>query len=533
MIFAVLGGVGLFLLGMTMLTDGLKNLGGQTLKRILSRFAGGAFRGLLTGAALTALVQASSATTIATIGFVSAGIINLTQAISIIFGANLGTTSTGWLVSVFGLKYSLAQLALPMVGLGALLRLFTQERYRALGTLLAGFALIFIGIDTLQEGLGAFSETLNPSRFPEPDIAGRLILVGLGMLLTVLLQSSSVAVAMTITALHAGSINLDQAAAMVIGQNIGTTFTTIVAIIGATVPAKQTAWAHILFNVITGIVAILFLPQLVWVVVGFSEWIGSTDAAIVLATFHTVFNLLGVGLLMPFIQPFTRFISRIIPDTSVSLTRHLDHSVLQIPAVAIESARLTLVDIMHNIATFMNKQLDKDDPISVSKIQEEHERLHTALDETRHFLRTIQIGHGAGKEQVLYVSVLHAIDHLDSIMDDFTDKESLDLLRTSPELEQLLQKTLSHIPVLKCWLETHQPENYKHELAIFSKEMADFRKSHRLTLLNQTAKQEIAPDVAQDLIEALRWIDGIWYHVWRTIVYIEAQSVTSKEMRNL
>jgi phosphate:Na+ symporter len=533
MIFSILGGVGLFLLGMTLLTDGLKNLGGQTLKRILSRFAGGPFQGLLTGAALTALVQASSATTIASIGFVSAGIITLPQAISIIFGANLGTTSTGWLVSVLGLKYSLASLALPMVGVGALMRLISKEKYRAWGTLLAGFALIFIGIDTLQDGLSAFSETINPTVFPEPDFIGRLILVGLGMVLTVLMQSSSVAVAMTITALHAGSINLDQAAAMVIGQNIGTTFTTLFAIIGSTVPAKQTAWAHILFNVITGMISIMLLPKLVLVVVALTDLLGSAEPAIILATFHTLFNVLGVGLLLPFIQPFSRFITRIIPDKSVSLTRHLDHSVLQIPAVAIESARLTLVDIMHDIAIFISNQLSSIQPIDSSEIREEQDRLHQALDETRLFLRSIQIGQGASKEQVLYVAVLHAIDHLDSILDDFTKKDSLELLKKSPKLEVLFQKTVQQIPAVKYWLETQQSESFKLEMEAFAKEMAEFRKSYRLDLLNQTAKQEIDPETAQDLIEALRWIDGVWFHLWRTVVYIDTQTLASTQIREL
>ncbi|TNE68848.1 Na/Pi cotransporter family protein [bacterium] len=523
MILTILGGVGLFLLGMTLLTDGLKNLGGETLKKALSTFTGGTLRGILTGAGLTALVQASSATSIATIGFVSAGLITLKQGITIIFGANLGTTSTGWMVSLLGLKYSIASLAMPMVGVGAVMRLFSNDRVQAMGTMFAGFSLIFIGIDVLQTGLGSFSEAVNPSQFPDNTIWGRFLLLLIGIVMTVVLQSSSVAVAMTMTALHAGSINLDQAAAMVIGQNVGTTITTSFAAIGATIPAKRTALAHIMFNLITGALAFIILPFFTKSVLWVNHLFDLDEPALLLASFHTGFNVLGVIVLVPFLSSFTKLISTVIKDDSIRLTRHLDQAVGTVPAVGLESARLTVVDIFHGISGEMMQLVAEENGINKKEILQEQERFHVALEETRVFLSKVKLGAGTQSDNERYVAVLHAIDHLDSVIDDLAKTDHIKGLKTNPHLNYLLDETRAQFPDLLCWLETAQPKTYRLELEKFAQKTAKYRKEHRLTLLELTAKGELSPDEVQDMIETLRWIDGIWYHFWRAVFHLETQ----------
>lgn len=172
MIGSLLGGIGLFLLGMILMTDGLKTAAGDALRRVLLRFTGGPFRAMLSGATITALVQSSSATTLTTIGFVSAGILTFQQAVGVIFGANLGTTSTGWLVSLLGFKVSIASYALPMVGVGALLNLLGRGRLRAAGLALAGFGLIFVGIDQLQSAMAVVATRIDPSMFPRDTFGG-------------------------------------------------------------------------------------------------------------------------------------------------------------------------------------------------------------------------------------------------------------------------------------------------------------------------------------------------------------------------
>jgi len=245
MLSTILGGIGLFLLGMILLTDGLKALAGDSLRRVLARFAGGRLSSLAAGAGVTALVQSSSATTLTTIGFVSAGLLTFEQALGVILGANLGTTSTGWLVSILGLKFSISKVALPLVGIGALTRLLSRERLANLGLALAGFGLIFVGIDTLQLGMEGLSARIDPGSFPDASLQGRLLLVLIGVFMTVVLQSSSAAVATTLMALHAGTIDLTQAAALVVGQNVGTTVTAALGSIGATVAAENASQREI------------------------------------------------------------------------------------------------------------------------------------------------------------------------------------------------------------------------------------------------------------------------------------------------
>ena len=201
----LIGGFGLFLLGMILMTDSLKNLAGNRLKEILGTFTGGSVSAITSGAVVTTMVQASAATALATIGFVSAGLIALPQAIGIIFGANLGTTSTAWLVAVLGFKYSIAYMSFPLVGAGAMLRLMYGGRRAALGTVLAGFGLLFIGIHTMQQGMDGLAANIDLSMYAGESLVNRLLLVIVGIVMTVLMQSSSAAIATTLIALHSGT----------------------------------------------------------------------------------------------------------------------------------------------------------------------------------------------------------------------------------------------------------------------------------------------------------------------------------------
>lgn len=297
---AIAGGVGLFLLGMGMMTDGLKLAAGPTLEHILARSTQTRMRGLLSGVSVTALVQSSSAVTVATIGFVNAGLLSLSQALWVLFGANVGTTMTSWLVALVGLKLKIEALSLPLIGIGMLLRLVGEGgRRQGAGIALAGFGVLFLGIDVLKD---AFSGLPNEFTLPAHDGVGDVVVkVGIGVGLTVLMQSSSAALVVVLTAAQGGLLTMQGAAAVVIGANIGTTVTALIVAIGATPNAKRAAAAHILFNVLTGLVALAILPWLIDFLSVLGVWLaldGSVTAR--LALFHTVFNVLGVVLIWPF-----------------------------------------------------------------------------------------------------------------------------------------------------------------------------------------------------------------------------------------
>ncbi len=339
MIGGLAGGVGLFLLGMGLMTDGLKLAAGPALERILANSTKTRVRGLASGILVTALVQSSSAVTVAAIGFVNAGLLNLSQALWVLFGSNVGTTMTGWLVALVGLKFKIEALALPLIGIGMVLRLTGENKRRgALGMALAGFGVLFLGIDMLKETFSGLSDDV---KLPEGDgIVDVMTLVLIGSSLTVLMQSSSAALAIALTAAQGGLLTPQGAAAVVIGANIGTTVTALIAAIGATPNAKRAAAAHILFNLLTGGVALLLLPWLIGMLGTLREWLDlDSSPAEKLALFHTVFNILGVILIWPVAASMTRFLEARFMSSEEDEVRpqHIDKTVLAVPTLALDA----------------------------------------------------------------------------------------------------------------------------------------------------------------------------------------------------
>jgi len=312
---SVLGGIGLFLLGMTIMTDGLKGLAGSSLRTVLGKAAATPMSGALWGALVTLLVQSSSATTMTTIGLVSAGLLTFPQGLGLVFGANVGTTGTGWLVALIGVRVSLSTYALPMIFIGALAKLMGKGRLAAAGASLAGFALVLYGLTTLQQGMGGVASQLRPEDLPAvlgmpevgwlPGLLGLLALVAIGAIMTTVMQSSTAAIAVTLSAFYAGAIGLEQGCALIIGQNIGTATSSAMAAIGASATAKRLALAYILFKVIAALIAIVSFPFVMPLVRRGAEHL---DGVSLLAAYHTAFNVVGVAVLMPAIYRFTRFV---------------------------------------------------------------------------------------------------------------------------------------------------------------------------------------------------------------------------------
>lgn len=514
MITTILGGIGLFLLGIILLTDGLKAAAGDALRSVLVRFTGGPIRAMATGAAATAVVQSSSATVLTTIGFVSAGLLTFPQAVGVIFGANLGTTSTGWIVSLLGLRFSMSTVALPLVGVGAIMRLLGRGRMASGGIGLAGFGLIFVGIDVLQGGMVDLADRLDPGMFPGETWGGRFLLAGLGMAMTVVMQSSSAAVATTLAALHGGAIGLDQAAALVVGQNIGTTVKAALAAIGASVPVRRTALAHILFNAVTGAIAFALIPALMAVERGLAATPGGSDPAVLTAAFHTTFNFLGVLVLAPFIKPFAALVARLVPERGPVLTRHLDPTLAAVPAVAVEAARRTVKEIAAALVALFTDVLSEP---GTGPEPEALESADVALAETRRFLSRVQSAELPG-EQARHLAVLHTIDHLDRLVDR---------LRAAPvttamgdELVAAAEHARGELAPVSAWLKDEGAAVPLSSAEQLAGDMAERRRRHRVAQLEGAAAGSVDPDVALAGIESMRWLDSAIYHVWRAVHHL-------------
>lgn len=337
----LLGGLGLFLVGMHLMTEGLTQAAGPGLRVILASGTKTPFRGVLSGALLTSVVQASAAVTIATIGFVNAGLMTLRQAVTVIYGSNVGTTVTAWLVALVGINFDLKSAALPLIGIGMLLRVTAaRKKMGALGEAAAGFGLFFLGIELLKSTFTDFGVSLAGHVVATDGVGAALFFLALGFAITVLMQSSSAAIAVVLTASAGGVLALAPAAAMVIGANVGTTVTAALSVIGATPNAQRTAAAHVVFNLVTGVVALLLLPWLVDLIVFVRSALGLEHAAApVLAAFHTVFNVLGVALMWGLTPRLVSLLEQRFrsAEEDESRPQFLDRNVVSSPALALRA----------------------------------------------------------------------------------------------------------------------------------------------------------------------------------------------------
>ncbi|AOY89661.1 Na/Pi cotransporter [Marinobacter salinus] len=337
-LFQILGGLALFLLAMEMMTNGLKSAAGHHLRHMLGHWTRTPLSGFGAGILITGIVQSSSAVTVATIGFVNAGLLNLAQSLGVVFGANLGTTMTGWLVSLVGFGFKIEAFAMPLLATGVAIKLLSREqRNQSLGEALAGFALFFLGLSVLKDSLGQLTVGLDSA-----DVLGQGLMLPLfvlfGFLATVLTQSSSAALAIILSAAASNLLSLQDAAAAVIGANLGTTSTAAIAVLKATANARRLALGHVIFNLVTGAIAILILPIMLWLVAAVTNWLElNTNAAMSLAIFHTLFNLLGAAIMLPLLQPLARVLGRMFrsKEEDNAQPRFLDDTLINTPELAV------------------------------------------------------------------------------------------------------------------------------------------------------------------------------------------------------
>jgi phosphate:Na+ symporter len=324
-LFRIIGGLCLFLYGMKVMSDGIQHAAGDRLHRFLNLMTKNRFVGIFTGMVVTALVQSSSAVSVMVVTFVNAGLLSLTQSIGVIMGANIGTTTTAWIVSLVGLELDISALALPAVGIGFFMQVF-KWKHRDLGEAFMGFGFIFLGLRFLTDAM----PSLDPGhmdfirRFSDLGFLSILIGLGLGTAATLLMHSSAATITLTIAmamgarsaggTFSPGMIGLETAAAMILGANIGTTIDAIMAAIGAKTAARRTALVHVLFNVVGSMVAVIFIGPLLALVDILSGGPEAGGIATRLAMFHTIFNVMGTLMFLPFIPQFAAVVSFLIKD---------------------------------------------------------------------------------------------------------------------------------------------------------------------------------------------------------------------------
>jgi phosphate:Na+ symporter len=331
-IWLFLAGLGVFLFGMSLVELALRTLANRSFKKFLRNQTKNPLKGIFGGVLVTALLQSSSIVSLMVLAFVGAGILQLKNAIGIIFGSNLGSTFTGWIAVWLGFSVGIENFALPLVAIGGLSLMFFSklEKLVETGRFLLGSGFLFLGIDFMKESVGDFAETFDISTF---EALNHYWFFPIGLALAAIIRSSSAVMVIALSALNAGVIPIESAATMVVGSDIGTTVTALLGAIGGVPSKKRVAASHFLFNVLTGLLALALLYPLILFI---TEVLGVKDPLITLVSFHSLFNALGILLMLPFMNPFARFLENRFTQGPKQSARYIGYIPTDVPEAALE-----------------------------------------------------------------------------------------------------------------------------------------------------------------------------------------------------
>ena len=433
MVFYVVGGLGLFLFGMRVMSDGLKRAAGDRLRRLLHMLTKNVIVGVLVGAAFTGIIQASGATTVMVVGFVNAGLMNLNQAIGVIMGANIGTTVTAWIVSGVGVL-KISNYALPSIGVGLLVNMAGKRQWKHWGSVLLGFGLLFFGISLMEEAF----RPLGQSEYAKHVIAGMmgnpLVGVLIGTVMTMLIQSSSATIAIAQIMAFRGLLTFPQALPLVFGDNIGTTITAQIAAVGSNVNAKRAARAHLMFNVI----GVLILLPFVWIRVSpggmslYGKFIDllvpgdpSAPSTVMMhiAAGHSVFNIINTLLWLPASSGLAALVTWMVPgraDIVQVEPQYLEEHLIQSPPIALEQARREVVRMIELAASAVrnagNAFFDGD-PKELDLVRQKEDAIDNLQNKiTQYLIRVSRQELGPHESNELPV-LLHSVNDIERIGD--------------------------------------------------------------------------------------------------------------------
>lgn len=510
-----LGGLGLFLLGMLVMTDALRMLAGEMIRNALMRFTRNPLTGAITGTLSTAILQSSSATTVAAVGFVSAGLITFSGSLGVIFGANIGTTITGWIVALVGFKLQLSTLMLPLIFVGVVLRLSGNQKISNFGMALAGFGLIFVGISIMQQGMVNLQDVVTPEIFPTDTLAGRLKLVAFGIMITIITQSSSAGVATAITAVYTGAINFEQAAALVIGMDVGTTVTAAIATIGGSVNSRRTGYSHVIYNCMTAVGALILLTPFTLLWERLSPGFLINNAEIALVAFHSTFNFIGVLVILPFTGLFARFIQRLIPDKADAYTESLDRKLLTEPELALGAAKSSIQMELHALLEHLGSMIKGRVERNMSL-----PALQIAIDETHGYIDEIHLEKTSRPTWNILLAMIHSLDHMQRLHERCEeDVDRADAVKMTPELKRYSDELLSGLGKISQYINDGNWPQAEALASSFSSMINEEARIIRQQIMVNVAQGQLSVTEGTDSLEGVRWLRRVSAHVLKIVHY--------------
>lgn len=506
-IWGLLGGIGLFLFGMEVMTAALRDMAGRRLRRVLARFTATPVKGTLTGAAATAVVQSSTAVTVMTIGFVSAGVLGFKQALGILYGANIGTTMTGWIVMLAGVKLQIGTVALPALFVAALLGILGEGQAGRAGRFLAGFCILFIGLDMMQAAMVGIEGWITPDRLPGDGWGGRLLLVLMGLVLTVILQSSSAGVALALVLLGSGALSFAQAAALVIGMNVGTTATGLLAAMGGGRAARMTALANTIFNGVTAVVAFVLLDAAGPLLHG--TGLGQDDQT-ALVLFHTGFNVMGAALFLPLTGAFAAAVERLVPARAPQLAGALDPRLMADPQTALDAAARTADGVSRAAAQALLAALGPArDLRPLAALRAQADPAMAALED---WLTRLRLPADDARAQARRAALMHLTDHLSRLLVRAAEADRIATIADEPALRR------PGAALARAMAAMAGPAQMGR---LADMVQARARRHRRATLLAEHAGILTVAEVFRQT-DAMRWLERVADHAERIAHYADA-----------
>lgn len=521
----IIGALGFFIYGMKVMSDGIQKVAGSKMRNILSSMTSNRFLGITTGFLITALLQSSSATTVMTVSFVNAGLLSLVESIGVIMGANIGTTITAWLISILGFKVKISTIALPIIAIGFPLMFSKKTNLKAWAEVLIGFALLFMGLDELKHAVPDLKQ--NPSflsflaDYADQGYFSTIIFIGVGTILTLVVQSSSAAMALTLVMCFEGYIPFELAAAMVLGENIGTTITANLAALVANVHAKRAARAHFIFNVFGVVWMIIAFPFFINFIDQYmTEYMGmsplnpvdkSATVPLGLSIFHTTFNIFNVVLLVGFVPFMSKIATSLVKskgdaDEEFKLD-YISAAGIAIPEVAILEAKkevakfgdvtMRMNDFMKSLINDQNKKTRNKMFNKLKKYEEITDRVEVEIASYLDNLSTKEVSQNTSSQIRAMLSITNDLERIGDIyyqMSKTIERKDESKLYFLPEQRENLNNMLDVLDKAFTEMNANLRSEYGHisieNAKKYEREINQIRNNLRKSYLEQAEKGE-------------------------------------------
>lgn len=466
----ILSGIAIFIIGMFFMQDGFKQLSGGILEKLLEKFTSNTLYAIATGFLSTSVVQSSTIITLIVVSFLSAELLTLVQAVGIVFGSNVGSTTTAWIVSSLGVDVKISTYAFPMLVFGVVLRFFKSNAVKGSGNVLLGLGFIFLGISYMKDGFDIMKNSIDLASYAMEGYLGIIVYILIGILITVVIQSSAATLAIVITALNADSITYVNAIALAIGANVGTTLTTILASFASNENGKRVALIHFLFNLISATFITILIYQFIDLTDFIAPFLGVSDNnyGMKLALFHTIFSVTGVILLTPAISLLVKLSEKLIQKkvSSASKPKYLNQSVLSNPDASLAALKKEIINLYENCQKAMLHALN----IHTTGLTRETLKVQLAKELT---IIDTDIDEIYQKNlKALYSEIVKFSSFAQENMFDFQHKKVDELKRAAVLLVEVLRDTRDIQRNVNFYLKSKN-EYIKEEYNILRKELAE------------------------------------------------------------